>query len=88
MPQRCPGAVLRSLDIHNRFTAVMSVGDRLEGIACALHELTGLPVAIEDRHGKLAAWAGPGRPDPYPKPTPARREQSLATAVRCARTLT
>jgi hypothetical protein len=78
---RSVAAVQRSLDIHNRFTAVMSVGDRQEGIARTLHELTGLPVAIEDRHGNLTAWAGPGRPDPYPKPTPARREQSLRRAI-------
>jgi sugar diacid utilization regulator len=78
---RSAAAVQRSLDIHTRFTDVMSVGDRQEGIARALHELTGLPVAIEDRHGNLAAWAGPGRPDPYPKPTPARREQSLRRAI-------
>lgn len=36
----------------------------------ALHELTGLPVVIEDRHGNLTVWAGPGQPDPYPKPAP------------------
>lgn len=42
-----------------------------------MHELTGLPVAIADRHGNLTAWAGPGQPDPYPKPTAARREHPL-----------
>jgi hypothetical protein len=26
-----------------------------------LHELTGLAVATEDRHGNLTAWAGSGR---------------------------
>jgi GGDEF-like domain len=70
-------AVARSLDIHNQLTAVASAGKGQEGIARTLHQLTGLPVAIEDRHGNLTAWAGPGRPDPYPKPTPARREQTL-----------
>lgn len=70
-------AVQRSLDIHNRLTATASAGQGQDGIAWALHELTGLPVAIEDRHGNLTAWAGPGRPDPYPKPSPARREQTL-----------
>jgi sugar diacid utilization regulator len=74
-------AVARSLDIHNQLTAVASAGKGQEGIARTLHELTGLPVAIEDRHGNLTAWAGPGRPDPYPKPTPARREQTLQRAL-------
>jgi GGDEF-like domain len=70
----------RSLDIHHRFTAVASAGGGPQGIARALHELTRLPVAIEDRHGNLTTWAGPGRPDPYPKPTPARRQQTLRRA--------
>lgn len=71
----------RSLDIHNLLTAVASAGEGQEGIARALHQLTGLPVAIEDRHGNLVAWAGPGRPDPYPKPSPAHREQTLRRAL-------
>lgn len=79
--ERSAAAVQRSLDIHNRLTAVASAGQGQEGIARTLHELTGLPVAIEDRHGNLTAWAGPGRPDPYPKPSPARREQSLRRAL-------
>ncbi|MGH3897965.1 MAG: PucR family transcriptional regulator [Pseudonocardiaceae bacterium] len=74
-------AAQRSLDIHNWLTAVASAGEGQQGIAHALHQLTGLPVAIEDRHGNLTAWAGPGRPDPYPKPSPARREQTLQRAL-------
>lgn len=74
-------AVQRSLDIHNRLTAASSAGEGQDGIAQAVHDLTGLPVAIEDRHGNLTAWAGPGRPDPYPKPTTARREQTLQRAL-------
>jgi sugar diacid utilization regulator len=73
--------VQRSLDIHTRLTAVACAGEGQPGIARALHELTGLPVAIEDRHGNLTAWAGPGQPDPYPKPTPARREQTVRRAL-------
>jgi hypothetical protein len=73
-------ALQRSLDIHNRFTAATSAGEGQEGIARALHELTGLAVAVEDRHGNLTAWAGPGQPDPYPKQSPARREQTLQRA--------
>jgi sugar diacid utilization regulator len=51
------------------------------GIALALHQLTGLPVAIEDRFGNLRAWAGPGRPEPYPKPSGHQREELLRRAA-------
>jgi sugar diacid utilization regulator len=74
-------AVQHSLDIHDKLTAVASAGKGQGGIAHTLHQLTGLPVAIEDRHGNLTAWAGPGQPDPYPKQTPARREQTLQRAL-------
>lgn len=73
--------VQRSLDIHGKLTAAASAGKGQDGIAHTLHQLTELPVAIEDRHGNLTAWAGPGQPDPYPKPTPARREQILQRAL-------
>jgi sugar diacid utilization regulator len=79
---RSSAAVQRSLDIHNRLTAASCAGEGQAGIARAVHELTGLPVAIEDRHGNLTAWAGPGRPDPYPKPSAARREQSFRRALQ------
>lgn len=78
---RSSAAAQRSLDIHNRLTAVASAGQGQDGIARCLHELTGLAVAIEDRHGNLTAWAGPHRPERYPKPSPARREQILRRAV-------
>ncbi|MDW6065395.1 hypothetical protein SAZ11_55845 [Streptomyces sp. FXJ1.4098] len=49
-------------------------GDGEAGIAEALHQITGLAAGIEDRFGHPRAWAGPGRPDPYPHPTrPATR---------------
>jgi sugar diacid utilization regulator len=78
-------ALQRSMDIHTRLTAVAVSGEGREGIARAVHELTGLPVAIEDRYGNLRAWAGPHRPDPYPKDPPARREQLIRRAQRSAR---
>jgi sugar diacid utilization regulator len=68
--------------IHDRFTRVAVSGEGQEGIARAVHELTGYPVAIEDRYGNLRAWAGPNRPDPYPKDPPVRREQMLRRALR------
>jgi sugar diacid utilization regulator len=67
----------RSMDIHERLTSVAVSGEGQPGIAKALHELTGMPVAIEDRYGNLSAWAGPVQPDPYPKESFAKREHLL-----------
>ena len=74
-------AVQRSMDIHGKLTGAASAGKGKGGIARTLYQLTGLPVAIEDRHGNLTAWAGPDLPDPYPKQTPARHEQTLQRAL-------
>ncbi|OLT18885.1 hypothetical protein BJF78_11880 [Pseudonocardia sp. CNS-139] len=51
---------------HEVLTAVAASGAGERGIAEAVHDLTGLPVAVEDRFGNVRAWSGPGR-------TPARR---------------
>lgn len=67
----------RGMQIHQRLTGVAAAGEGSAGIADALHELTGLPVAIEDRYGNLRAWAGADRPAPYPKPREDRREELL-----------
>jgi sugar diacid utilization regulator len=75
-------ALERTMQIHARFTRVAAAGEGHEGIARALYELTGYPVAVEDRYGNLRAWAGPNRPDPYPKDPQARREQMLRRALR------
>jgi sugar diacid utilization regulator len=74
-----------STKVHERLTRVAAAGAGPEGIAGALHELTGYPIAIEDRHGNLRAWAGPGRPQPYPKEPWDTREQMLNDAVRQSR---
>ena len=76
------GALQYSMDIHTRLTSVAVSGEGREGIARAVHELTGLQVAIEDRYGNLQAWAGPNRPDPYPKDSAACRERLVARAKR------
>jgi DNA-binding PucR family transcriptional regulator len=63
----------RRAAIHDRLTRVALAGEGQQGIANAVHELTGCPVAVEDRYGAVRAWAGPGRPEPYPRePLPAR----------------
>ena len=75
-------ALRRSMDVHARLTAVAASGQGRQGIAEAVHELTGLPVAVEDGFGNLRAWAGPDRPHPYPKDAEADREQVLKRALR------
>lgn len=70
----------RKTAIHQRLTHVAVAGQGQEGIAEALHDLTGYAVAIEDRHGNLRVWAGPGQPDPYPKPPAATRQRLLRQA--------
>jgi sugar diacid utilization regulator len=74
-------ALVRSMEIHDRLTKVALDGDGQAGIAQAVYELTGRPAAIEDRFGNMLAWAGPDRPDPYPKADPARRDRLLDRAV-------
>ncbi|WP_238994839.1 helix-turn-helix domain-containing protein [Mycolicibacterium chubuense] len=75
-------ALERTTQIHDRFTRVVVADEGLEGIATALHELTGFPIAVEDRYGNLRAWAGPHQPEPYPKDPRAHREQMLRRALR------
>ncbi len=45
----------RVIDIHERLTTVAVSGHGRSGIAKAVHELTGLDVVIEDRHGNVRA---------------------------------
>src|SRR5262249_10003844 len=57
----------RQTRVHDVLAEVAASGGGEQGIALALHELTGRAVAVEDRFGNLRAWAGPGQPAPYPK---------------------
>ncbi|MEV6742604.1 helix-turn-helix domain-containing protein [Streptomyces sp. NPDC051104] len=68
--------------LHEALAEVAASGGGEEAITSALHELTGLPVLVEDRFGRLRSWTGPGRPDPYPEPDPARREEMLQAVSR------
>ena len=53
-------ATLRlGMQIHDRLTKIAVTGAGTAGIAETLHDLTGLPVAVEDRYGNLSAWACP-----------------------------
>jgi len=77
----------RGMAIHERLTQVEAAGEGAAGIAEALHDLTGLPVAAEDRYGNLSAWAGPGQPRPYPKPSAYDRAQLLRRVMTAGRSV-
>jgi DNA-binding PucR family transcriptional regulator len=80
-------ALERSTAIHERLTQVAASGLGEAGIAEAVHDLTGYPIAVEDRHGNLRAWAGPGRPDLYPKDDPPARQAMLRRVMAADRPL-
>jgi sugar diacid utilization regulator len=81
-------ATLRhGMAIHERLTRVAAAGEGAAGIAEALHDLTGLAVAVEDRYGNLSAWAGPDRPARYPKPPAYEREQLLRRLLTAGRSV-
>ncbi|GAA0627976.1 hypothetical protein GCM10010174_54720 [Kutzneria viridogrisea] len=67
--------------VHETLSRIPASGAGEPGIAHALHQLTALPVAVEDRFGNLRAWCGPDRPDPYPKPSAHLREEVLRRAA-------
>lgn len=72
----------RQRDIHEALTGTAASGAGETGIATSLHQLTHLPVTVEDQFGNVRTWIGPGRPDARPKPNPRRREQMLSRAAR------
>jgi sugar diacid utilization regulator len=77
----------RGMAIHERLTGVAAAGEGAAGIAEALHDLTGLAVAVEDRYGNLSAWAGPGQPARHPKPPAYDREQLLRRLMAAGRSV-
>ncbi len=77
-------ALRRTMEIHDTLTQVALQGRGQEGIAQAVHDLTSYPVAIEDRFGNLRAWAGPDRPESYPKDTSECRDRLLRRAMAAA----
>ncbi len=85
--QETVATLRRGMQIHERLTRVAAAGEGAPGIAEALHDLTGLAVAVEDRYGNLSAWAGPGKPDPYPKPPAYDREQLLRRLMTAGRSV-
>jgi sugar diacid utilization regulator len=77
-------ALGQTMEIHDTLTRVALEGRGQEGIAQAVHDLTGCPVAIEDHLGNLRAWAGPGRPKSYPKDMSRHRDSLLRRAMTAA----
>ena len=73
--------------IHEVLSRVAAYGGGAAGIADAVHDLTGLAVAVEDRFGNLLAWAGPGRPRTYPRPQPRNRAELLTRVRRNGRAM-
>jgi sugar diacid utilization regulator len=71
----------RSMEIHDRLTAVALAGQGLAGIARAVHELTGLTTLIEDSEGNVGTRAGPEPADPTEPETPRRRADVLRRAA-------
>lgn len=65
--------------VHETIEAALGGGGGEQAITDALHELTALPIVLEDRFGNVRCWSGPGQPAPYPKPDPQRRQRQLAT---------
>jgi sugar diacid utilization regulator len=68
--------------IHDKLSRVSAAGVGAVGIADAVHQLTGLPVVVEDRFGHLLAWSGPkGSKPPRSRPgTP--RDDVVVSAQR------
>ena len=85
--QETVATLRRGMQIHERLTRVAAAGEGAAGIAEALHDLTGLAVAVEDRYGNLSAWAGPGKPDPYPKLSAYERAQLLRRLMTAGRSV-
>jgi sugar diacid utilization regulator len=70
----------RSTAIHVRLTALVASGGGQQAVADALHELTGLPVVIEDRHGNARACT-PGCPDRYHERASVGRAETIRRAI-------
>jgi sugar diacid utilization regulator len=79
---RLANAVTGMKRLHHSLYSAFAAGAGERGIAKALHQVTGLPTAVEDHFGNPMAWAGPGRPDPYPKPSRQQRQELLREVTR------
>jgi sugar diacid utilization regulator len=71
----------RRAAIHSRLTRAAISGDGQQGIATAVHELTGFPVVIEDRNGNVEAWGGLDLSAHVPTQAPAVRDRGIRRAI-------
>jgi sugar diacid utilization regulator len=79
--ERTVSVLERSTAIHDRLTRVGVALEGQEGIARAVHDLTGYPVVVEDRHGNVRATAGIDEPVFTHKGSPQARERLLERAM-------
>ena len=77
---RTVSELARQTRVQDVIAQVSASGQGEEGIASALHQLTGLPVALEDRFGNITAWSAPDVAEPYPKLPVAEHETLLHDA--------
>jgi sugar diacid utilization regulator len=75
------------MEIHERLTEAVASGVGVEGITQVVHELTGLPVIIEDRAGHQQATAGSAAAAEPPVPFGQRRERLLGSALERRRSI-
>ena len=80
------GALRRGMEIHERLTEAVASGVGVEGITRVVHELTGLPVIIEDRAGHQQAMAGTAAAESA-GPSGQRRERLLGDAMERRRSV-
>lgn len=81
------GALRRGMEIHERLTEAVASGVGVEGITGVVHELTGLPVIVEDRAGYRQALAGPQPAAEPAAPAGRRRERLLDDALKRRRSV-
>ena len=81
------GALRRGMEIHERLTEAAASGVGLEGITRVVHQLTGLPVIIEDRAGHQQAMVGGGTGADPPAPLGQRRGRLLDDALQSRRSV-
>ena len=77
---RTVSELARQTRIQDVIAQVSASGQGEEGIASALHQLIGLPVALEDQFGNITAWSAPDEGEPYPKLPVAEHETMLRDA--------
>lgn len=73
-------ALRHSMEIRDRLTQVALRGEGHEGIARAVHALTGRAAEVEDSYGNLMARAGPGQPGKPAQRKPEHQAEMLQRA--------